>query len=226
VQEIEKARAEFLGGRSAKADRIRDALSERHAVVGVARRQIKNVSGRERPLVLGPEVLQDSERRIRHEVEVALRAHAPSPLAFSLHQENVVAVEMRTDAAAGRGVAHHHIVQPRVRDESEFREQARRLRKCEVCALHQQRPAGGRQTPQVAGLERAVANVPACARAGDDARLDAVAGRELEQSIARDRAGVATKRIACQERFFLPVPPQEFGVAQTGKKTLFHVKGL
>jgi hypothetical protein len=133
---------------------------------------------------------------------------------------------MRTDAAAGRGVAHHQVVQPRVRDESEFREQARSLRKRGVHALHEQRPAGARQAPQRFGRERPVPNAPARARHADDARLDMVAGCEREQPIARNRTGVSAERIACQERFFLPVPAQEFRAAQTGKQTLFHVKGL
>ena len=62
--------------------------------------------------------------------------------------------------------------------------------------------------------------VPAIARD----RLFAFAGRELEQSIARDRTGMTAKSVPGQEWFFLPMPPQEFGAAQTGKKTLFHVK--
>ena len=55
---------------------------------------------------------------------------------------------MRADAAARRGVAHHHVVEPRLRDEREAPQQLLGLRAVVIHAVDQQRPVARARAPQ------------------------------------------------------------------------------
>ena len=117
--------------------------------------------------------------------EIALRAEAPAAAAEALQQEHVVGIHVRPDPSAGRGVAHHEVVQARERQE---RKPA------------QQRVARGstRLTPWTSSVQlragsaakSARRNGP-CARdqrvpcAHDEARFDVVAPREREELAQR-----------------------------------------
>ena len=79
--------------------------------------------GSERPVAVGWKSREDLERQRRLEREVALPADAPAPPALALQQEDVVRIEVRAHAAARRGVAHHQVVEARVRNEREAAQQ-------------------------------------------------------------------------------------------------------
>ena len=97
---------------------------------------------------------------------------------------------MRPDAAARRRVAHHQVVEPRVRDEREAPQQRVGRVAVQVHALHEQRPVAARQARERGAAERSVrrANsdcVPCCTS------RDATSSRagEREELVARDDAG-------------------------------------
>ena len=151
------------------------------------RRQIEHVAGCEVEGLLGFEVLQDLERHVRLKAQVALPADRPSAVAVHLQQEDVVAVEMRADAAAVARVADHQIVEPRIGQEAELLQQRMRAIVVQVDALHQQRPAGLLQRRQRTARERAVLELPALRRLADQARFDVFARCKVEQRAATDR---------------------------------------
>ena len=66
-----------------------------------------------------------------------LRADAPVARARALQQKYIVAVEMRADTAAGRGIAHHQIIQPRMRNERKMLQQLRCFGNKLLDTLHQ-----------------------------------------------------------------------------------------
>ena len=53
-----------------------------------------------------------------------------------------------------------------------------------------------------------------------------VALREREKCFTAEHASVSLKRFTRQQRFFLPVSPQEFGATRAGKKIFSHPKRL
>ena len=55
-----------------------------------------------------------------NELKIGLATDLPAPLPAALQQQHVIAIEVCADAAAWRSIAHHEIVQTRVRDEREF----------------------------------------------------------------------------------------------------------
>jgi hypothetical protein len=69
-----------------------------------------------------------------------------------------------------------------------------------------------------------VLDVPTTVDPADDARLDVVAHRELEQLFAPDAVRVLGQRARREQRLLLPVPPHELRGSQTGEKSFFHVK--
>ncbi len=142
--------------------------------------------GPEHVVALGNEPPQDLDRQPGAQREVVLAAVAPAPSALALQQEHVVGVEVRADAAAGRGVAHHQVVEPRVGHEREAAQQrVGRVAECRFDALHQQRPVALGQRLPVAARERAVRERPRRAVAHDQPRLDVVAlgeGAELPRA--------------------------------------------
>ena len=108
--------------------------------MGDAGRQVEHVAGIQQGFVIGAKAREDLERDIGFQREVALPAQTPSPLPLALEQKYVIRIEMRPDAASGRGVAHHEIVEPRIRDKGESAEQRIGRGNVEVYALDQQRP--------------------------------------------------------------------------------------
>ncbi len=84
----------------------------------------------------------------------------PAPASVALKQEYVVVVEVRTDAAAGSGVADHHVVDPPAGQEAELLQQLGDFRDELVYRLDQQGPVLFRQVLVVLLLERATAHFP------------------------------------------------------------------
>jgi hypothetical protein len=106
--------------------------------------KVEHVAGLEHPFLLWHEIRQDLERKARPEREVALAGDAPAPPPAPLEEEDVVAVDVRTDAAARDGIAHHHVVDARVRDEVEAAEEVGGGAREPVRILDQHRPAAAR----------------------------------------------------------------------------------
>ena len=206
----------------AEPDRRGEALIDRDPVVRDVRRQVEHVARRELPFALGAAALEQLERCALDEREIALAAHAPEPRAGDLQQEDIVAVEMRPDSAARRGVAHHDIVEPRVRDEVELGEQRLRARQHFVHALHEQRPSARGLTCERFARERTVLDVPAPAGARDEPRLHVGARCKLEERLARDEVFVRGKRAACKQPPLLPVTAQERPGVQPGEHRGLH----
>jgi Ribonuclease G/E len=115
VQPVEERRGKLGAARSAEADRIGEARLERDAVVPHARRQVEEVA------------------RADHHAPVAEAPRAP---ARALQQEHVVGVDVRPDAAARRGIAHHHVVETSLRHEVEALQQGVGGRDMKVDAVH------------------------------------------------------------------------------------------
>ncbi len=111
---------------------------------------------------------------------------------------------MRPDPAAGDGVAHHDIVQPRIRQEAEAPQQRVRLRQLEIEPLHQKCPPGLRQARKLSARERPLLHVPGAAAAAYESRFDVVPQRQRKQFRRLHHALKVGNRIADQQRFFLP----------------------
>src|SRR5687768_12888793 len=111
---------------------------------------------------------------------------------------------MRPDAAAGRRIAHHDVVETRVRNEAEFEQQRLRARQHFVHALHEQRPAARWKTRQRSPRKRSMSDVPAPAVTRDEPRLHVVARRQLEERLARDDILILWERAARKQQSLLP----------------------
>jgi hypothetical protein len=98
-------------------------------------RQVEHVAWAEHLVVRGRETSQDLERKPAPQREIRLIAVAPAPPPFALQQEDVVRIEMRSDAAAGGGQAHHDVVEPRIRQEREPAQQRIGRRAMQIHAL-------------------------------------------------------------------------------------------
>ena len=111
-------------------------------------------------------------------------AVAPAAAPEALQQEHVVGIEVRPDAAAGRGVAHHQVVEARVGQEREAAQQRVGGGVVQVDALDQQRPVARRQRLEVGAPERSVRERPAPRRR---ARRAATRRRRARASACRAR---------------------------------------
>ena len=159
MQPVEEGTREFLGRWCAKTDRVRGAFSDGYSVVGPVGRQIEHVAGFQHPLLGGPEIGEDSQRRILHEATVALVADSPVTLACALQQEDIVVVEMRTDPAAVGRVADHQVVETRLWNEAEIAHQRVAGFHRQVDPLDENRP-GLAFAAQVGHSLRAGPNLP------------------------------------------------------------------
>jgi hypothetical protein len=98
VQEVEESGAKLRAARRAKADRIGRALLEGDAVVLHPRWQVKNIA---------------------RSGDDGVVCEAPAPPPRSLQQKHIVGIDMRADAAVWHRVAHHDVVESRLRNERE-----------------------------------------------------------------------------------------------------------
>jgi len=144
---------------------------------------------------------------------------APAAAAAALQQEHIVRIDVRPDTAAGARVAHHDIVQARLRHEGELPQQGIGARVLQVDTAHEQRPVA-RPRPQA--LERSVQRLVAPAATLDDTRLDVVARRERTQVRLGEHAAEARQRAAHKEWALLPVVPQKFARRQAAEQKLIH----
>ncbi len=209
AQVVEKGLRELHVRRGAKADRVRGALVHRDAVVGDRGRYVEHVAAGEHRVVLRRELAQDLDRQAGTQREITLASVAPAAASEALQQEDVVGIEVRSHAAVGHGVAHHHVVQARIRDEGEAAQQRIGRIVVQVHALHEERPGLGRQRLEIGGAEGAMQERVARAIAHREARLDIVARGERHEILAREDAGETGHRCAHEQRLALPVAAQE-----------------
>jgi len=128
-----------------------------------------------------------------------------------LQQEHVVRIEMRPDAAAGRRVADHDVVEPRIRNEREASQQRIRAVVVQVHALHEQRPVRSGQLAQLAARERAMRQRIAVCVTTDEPRGHVVTRGEVEQRVARQRCRKIGDGRTDEQRLLVPVARKERG---------------
>ena len=106
------------------------------------RRQIQHVARIQHPVAVRIEVLQQPQRHIVTvaRIRIGLAVDHPAALAHALHQKHIVVVDVRPHVAAGGRKAHHHIVHPPGRQETEVIQQPAHIGIPLVHVLHQQRP--------------------------------------------------------------------------------------
>jgi hypothetical protein len=113
---------------------------------------------------------------------------------------------MRADAAPGNGVAHHDVVQARLRDEREAAQQRVGCLALQVYAAHQQGEVAAFESNPA---KRPMRGIPAVAAAFHDPGFDVVAPRERVERAPLDDAGESGQRGRDEERALLPMPPQK-----------------
>src|SRR5688572_960501 len=198
VQPVEERGTELSAPRCAESYRVREAVLERHAVVPHSRRKVDEVAG------AGDE---------------ASALDAPGTPARPLYQEHVVVIDMGPDAAAARGVAHHDVVQPRLRHEMEALQQGVGVWDVQVDAVHEQGPAG---RPRFRIPERTVARHAPPAAAFHDAGLDIMARREGAERARVDQLRELRQRIAHEKSALLPITPQKIARRQAAEHSQLH----
>ncbi|EWS64043.1 hypothetical protein Y695_02721 [Hydrogenophaga sp. T4] len=191
--------------------------------MGPARRQVQHVAGVEQVLFLGLKVAEDLERHVRLQRQVFLATDAPMALAAGLQQEHVVAVKVRPDAAAIAGPGNHQVVQPGVGHEPEALKHLVGHVQMQVHTLHQQGPAFLLQRRKSGAGERAVLELPASRLAHDHARFNRFFGGHGKQRLAVQERLEIRKRVADQQRFFLPIAAHELRGRETAEHFAGHV---
>ena len=137
----------------------------------------------------------------------AARRDPPTAPAAALQQEHVVRVDVRPDAAAGRRVAHHHVVEAartaRTRNARSIRSAAG-TKWLSPCTSRVQRRAGSaaQRWPGGSGPCSSAQRAPSPL---DEPRFAVVARREPKEIAHRHRIGEARPRAAHQQRPLLPV---------------------
>jgi ribosomal protein L16 Arg81 hydroxylase len=86
------------------------------------------------------QLLYDAVRYYINGDDAPLPAVAPPATPVTLQQEHVVRIVVRADAAAGRGVARHEVVEAGVRNERKTPQQAVGIVVVQIDALHEERP--------------------------------------------------------------------------------------
>src|SRR5205085_1431891 len=119
--------------------------------------------------VLGMEAGENLERQPGLQREVALPADSPAPAALALQQKYVVRIEVRSHSTAGRCVAHHEIVESRMRNEREGSQQRVGCSEMKIDALDEKCPVALGKRLQVAASEWTMGQRPTPALAEHEA---------------------------------------------------------
>ena len=145
---------------------------------------------------------------------------------MGLQQKHVVAVKVRSHAAAVAGVAHHHIVQARIGHKAKLVTQSPHPGVKQVHALHQQRPAGLLERGQGLAAKRALFQAPGLVghvgRLDHQARLHVVLRGQVKEFGAVQWRTHARDRLANHQGLFLPMALHEGG----GRQAAQELKGL
>jgi len=112
---------------------------------------------------------------------------------------------MRADAAARRRIAHHQIVQARVRHEAEPFQQRPSFRQQMVNILHQQRPTPRTQIVEETWFERTMMYFPLPRMSHNDARLRIVATSQVHEVLWSEQALETLDSAADQQWSPLPI---------------------
>ena len=138
--------------------------------------------------------------------------------AGSLDEKYVVGVDVRPDAAAGRGVAHHHVIETGLRHEGKAPQQFIGGGDMVVHAVHEQRPVlRSRLYPG----ERPVHRFPPIAAALHDAGLDIIPARERREAALVDEIGRGD--CALHDKWaLLPMSRKEFARSQAAEQSPIH----
>ena len=132
-------------------------------------RQIEHVARFEYPLLGRIEVGNQLERRACDRVPVPGGCNAPAALAVRLQQEDIVRIQMGSDAPAVASHADHQIIDPRVRNEAKGMQERMDRIEMTIDAVDQDRPIWRTQCRQ--SLMRSVGNPPLPRFAADQACL-------------------------------------------------------
>ena len=155
-----------------------------------------------------------------YKYQILLLAVTPSAPAASLQQKDVVRINMRSDAATRCRIADHDVVESRIRHEREPAQQRVDRGINAIDALHEQCPAGSGQPPKGAAREWSRCKREMSALADHKPRLDLVAARKRDQTVARKSIFNARARMADQQRFLLPILRHEPGGRSTAEQRL------
>jgi hypothetical protein len=175
----------------------------------VGGRQVQEVARGERGVMGGRKAAQDLDGQACAQCEIVLAPIPPASPPESLQQEYIVGIEMWSDAAARRGVAHHQVVEASVGQERELTEQRVGVIAVQVDALHEQRPVAGGKRAEIRAAKRTVGNGKSGFRTNDDPRFDVVALRQCEQLRTREQTGKGGHRLAHQQGLFVPMLREE-----------------
>ena len=130
---------------------------------------------------------------------------------------------MGADAAAGRCVAHHHVVEPGVRNECELAQQLFSGRQAWLMPV-----PGATTCPRICRQrscgKRPVPHLPSATVADDEPRFQVVAFRQREELVPLQEVPEPGQCIAGEQRAFLPVPTEKLRGCQAGKTDFRHAK--
>ena len=212
-QHINVVLQQLSTGRRPEAHRDRQAGVHCHAVMRHPRRQVQHVARIQHPVAVGIEMLQQPQRHIVPVSGVRVRAAVdhPAPLPHPLHQEHIVVVDMCAHIAAPSGKAHHHIVHPPGRQESEMLQQRPHVGIPLVHVLHQQRPVMVRHAGKLGLIERSGAQRPLVGGRimAHQPSQRTLLTRQPRQILRLDGRLETGKRPANQHRPLLPIVTQE-----------------
>ena len=201
MQPVEERRAQLGAARRPEADRVGIALVEGHAVVLDPRRQVKQVAGMR---------------------DVFFLYDAPPAPAWPLQQEHVVGVDVRPDAAAGRRIAHHHVVEARLRNEREAPQQRVGGAQVQVHAGDEQRRA---RLLEGNLFKRPMARIPEGAAAFHHPGFDIVARRQRSERALVDHAAESRQRLRHEKRALLPITTQKRAWRKSSQQLQSHRGG-
>jgi len=217
---LEEPGDEIVVGGGAEADRIREALLERDAMVGDTGREVQHVAGAEHPLALRAEAAQDAEVEAGQVLLREALGHSPPAPAAALQEEDVIAVDVGPDGAPGRGQADHHVVHAPARQEVEELDQIGHGGHVRVHVLDEDRPVRGAEPADQPGRQwpRSHLPWPRSSTLAHEPRFDAVAGGQGEEASGSEGIAKPGHGPAHEQRPLLPVPPQEGLRAQSSEE--------
>ncbi len=187
-----------------------------------ARRDVQNIAGQQFDINDGFEGIGMQQRGVGGKFPViAPVAHAPVAPPGTLANKDVVQVNVRTDAAAGRGVADHHVIEAPLWNKRKRRHQCGHLGRPVVHRLHDERPTLVAKTG--IGLERAGLGLPLAGVLVNQARLHLFFAGQAGQVIGADQVRTMLKALPDDHRLLLPVVRHEVFKGEVSQVEFEHV---
>ena len=147
--------------------------------------------------------------RQQRRIGVATWPNLPMAAAKPLDEENIILVEMRSNPALVGGEADHHIVDTPIGNETKRRDQVGNGGHMMVDRLHQQRPMALIKPSQPFFGQRTLLHLPTRIGPANQPRFNFLFARQPRQLVRLQRVVPVAKRIADQQRFFLPIYAQK-----------------